>query len=396
MPGPAVYVVAAVAVIGTVAAAVAFKEFVYDPHLAPKFEAWGEVMAERRRRARARRQGPIAVPAMSESRPADLARTTSKKDSDDESDDHPSVELEDMATKGSADWKSTNSSPNGTLRQRKPRSGNVLDESNIFLPFDPISPTQLTVKSTAPSSPASGPSILQQPTPPIIHSPLPRAPAALNMPTRLAQPPTDLSKELTLAGPGVPLFRAPSNLSATTSRSESRGSDDGDLARSTSTASSFTPAVIGPRSATSSDYGTPRTGSVRGYDDVLSLPSSASGSRVTSPFFDLRSTNQGQQQSLAPAGDARSDVSSPFTDVHAVSPQLYTSARSPSPVMVSPSMGSQSSLHLQSESDMAILSPSMRSAMFSPTVTASTMDDPFDDISDVSGWESVGRRTPEF
>ncbi len=88
-------------------------------------------MAARRQRNQARRQGPIGVPSMSESRPSDLAGTTSKKDSDDDGDDAQPVELEDMAAKGAAEWKSTDSSPGGTLRQRKPRSGNVLDEVRL-------------------------------------------------------------------------------------------------------------------------------------------------------------------------------------------------------------------------------------------------------------------------
>ncbi len=235
-------------------------------------------------------------------------------------------------------------------------------------------------------------------TPPIIHSPLPRAPTTFSMSTRSAQPPAAPSIDTVLSEPGVPLFRVPSNVSGTASRSprsDSRGSDDGELAHSTSSASSFTPAVIGPRStAGSSDDERSRTGSVHPYDDVVSLPSSASGSRMTSPFFDVRSNasfNQGQPHPQGHAGDPWSDAGSPFTDIHAVSPQLHTTARSPSP-----SIASQSSLHLRAESDMAILSPGMRSGMFSPSVTASTIDDPFDDISDVSSWASVGRRTPEI
>ncbi|KAJ3528406.1 hypothetical protein NM688_g8003 [Phlebia brevispora] len=186
MPGPAVYVVAAAAVIGTVAAVYAFKEFVYEPHLAPRIEAWTETLAERRRRNRARRQGPIAVPVMSEARPSDSPRNMGKKDTDVDSNDGMSVELEDLVAKEVAEWKSTG--PNGTLKRRKhPKPGNVLDESNVFLPFDPISPSQLTADSTAPSSPAAGPSSLHPPvktSPPIIHSPLPRAPATFNLNAR--------------------------------------------------------------------------------------------------------------------------------------------------------------------------------------------------------------------
>jgi len=47
MPGPAVYVVVA---FGAIAAAVALKEFVYDPHFRPKIAAWRD--SRRRRRVR--------------------------------------------------------------------------------------------------------------------------------------------------------------------------------------------------------------------------------------------------------------------------------------------------------------------------------------------------------
>ncbi|KAI0004984.1 hypothetical protein BJV74DRAFT_880905 [Russula compacta] len=50
MPGPAIYVAVA---IGTVAAVIVFKEFVYDPHFRPKISAWREdIISRRQRRAR--------------------------------------------------------------------------------------------------------------------------------------------------------------------------------------------------------------------------------------------------------------------------------------------------------------------------------------------------------
>lgn len=57
----------------------------------------------------------------------------------------------------------------------------------------------------------------------------------------------------------------------------------------------------------------------------------------------------------------------------------------------------ESSLHLRSEdeSDLAILSPSLRSGMFSPGFD---FDNHFEITSDIdeemSDWESFGRRTP--
>ncbi|KAJ3570039.1 hypothetical protein NP233_g4667 [Leucocoprinus birnbaumii] len=62
MPAPAVYILA---VVGTIGAAYAFHQFVYEPHLAPKIEIWAEEFIARRRarRMQQQQQGPIPVPA---------------------------------------------------------------------------------------------------------------------------------------------------------------------------------------------------------------------------------------------------------------------------------------------------------------------------------------------
>ncbi|PSR83454.1 hypothetical protein PHLCEN_2v5726 [Hermanssonia centrifuga] len=278
-----------------------------------------------------------------------------KKGSDD--DDSMSIELEDLVAKEVAEWKSPNAQ--GTLRHRKTKSSNVLDESNVFVPYDPISPTQLT-DSSAPSSPSAGPSrprIINSSAPPVVHSPLPKAPVSfIRQSSTRYEPPAARSRML----PSPPVS---SRTVSSASSARALSPHNPELSHSGSSASSFTPAVIGPRSV-SSRYGTPRTVSDAGRsgdDDVMSLPDS----RITSPFSDL----------------------------HAVSPELYN--RSPSPVILSP--GVQSPLIVPSVSDMAILSPSLRSGMFSPTI--SYVDDGFDidsvDGSEISSWASVGRRTPE-
>ncbi|KAJ3506031.1 hypothetical protein NLJ89_g7100 [Agrocybe chaxingu] len=58
MPAPAVYVLA---VLGTVGAVIAFKEFVYDPHIVPALERW-KAEYDARREARRRREAPVEVP----------------------------------------------------------------------------------------------------------------------------------------------------------------------------------------------------------------------------------------------------------------------------------------------------------------------------------------------
>lgn len=72
---------------------------------------------------------------MSEIRPADLARTGDDKKSDGNDNDGLSVELEDLVAKEVAEWKSTG--PHGTLRQRKRKSGNVLDEVRMSAAYCP-------------------------------------------------------------------------------------------------------------------------------------------------------------------------------------------------------------------------------------------------------------------
>ncbi|KZP19426.1 hypothetical protein FIBSPDRAFT_955529, partial [Athelia psychrophila] len=49
MPAPAVYVIA---ILGGAAAAVAFKQFVYEPHIHPRFQNWRAEYTARRRRRR--------------------------------------------------------------------------------------------------------------------------------------------------------------------------------------------------------------------------------------------------------------------------------------------------------------------------------------------------------
>lgn len=173
---------------------------------------------------------------------------------------------------------------------------------------------------------------------PVIHSPLPRTP--IN-PSRLQSTITAESLSLRHISP-------PNSRAILTPRVVSPA--ESSTVRSASTASSFTPAVIGPSS---------------------------------------RSTTFQRATPL---------VSSPFADGHhddLLSPRFGFN-RSPSPVLLSPQ---DSSLHLVSESDMAILSPSLRSAMFSPSLSSFDghfeIDSSFDGSDDGSddSWSNVRSRT---
>ncbi|KAL4245843.1 hypothetical protein ABKN59_001598 [Abortiporus biennis] len=298
MPGPVVYVAV---VIGTVAAALAFHEFIYEPHIAPKVEAWAESFIERRRRQRENRNGPIAVPVqefpMDENQARRDERGTEVQASGDDSD--------------------------RTLRQRN--NAGVMEESNVFIPYHPLSPTQVTTDY-------SGSSAVSQSS----RSPrsTPRSPAPLSNVSRTYSPPISPNDQLN---------------------------------RSVSSTSSFTPAVLGPQS-----------------------PTSMVGSTHSEHFSDARSA-------LAVDSQPPSRAMSPFSDIHAASTATYNNSSAvTSPFILSPSIGSD--FELPSDSEEAVLSPSLRSGMFSPSLV--NAEDPFEVGSvqgsdDVSSWASVdGRRTP--
>ncbi|EEB97458.1 hypothetical protein MPER_03221 [Moniliophthora perniciosa FA553] len=122
MPAPAVYVVA---VVGTVAAGFAFKHFVYDPHIAPKFQQWRDEVRARREARRRRRAGPIPVPIAVELNSTSQRRDDKRSDdsdSDDQDDDKvdkQSYELENIISKEVLEWRNGVDQA-GTLRQRRP------------------------------------------------------------------------------------------------------------------------------------------------------------------------------------------------------------------------------------------------------------------------------------
>ncbi|GJE87303.1 hypothetical protein PsYK624_033860 [Phanerochaete sordida] len=384
---PAPYVIVGVAVV-SFAAVLAFKEFVYDPHLAPKFD---EFLERRRQRQRQQRQEPVGVPA----------RESSDTGSDDSDDDRPllprdsedgmrdadsmSIELMDLRARETAEWRSPNT--NGTLRQRNPSvmTSNVLDESNVFLPYNPISPIspapQSATESSAPSSPFAPRFMTQVSTAPVIHSPSPRTAISTS---RLH---ASVNAETASPSPAAP--------SAVTSP---RMSSPASSARSDSTASSFAPAVVGPSSrAPSERFGSPRSEGSLLFDGARSPTLSGSSparSRVVSPFVSVPralpavASPAATDAFAAPSLPERTvSPLSPFSDIHSLG------FRSPSPVFLSPQ---PSSMHLTAESRTAVLSPSLRSGMFSPSM--SSVDDQFDvasfDGSDFDSWSSVGRRTP--
>ncbi|OSD04416.1 hypothetical protein PYCCODRAFT_1443724 [Trametes coccinea BRFM310] len=359
MPGPAVYI--AFAVVGVVAVGVAFHEFVYEPHIAPKVEIWAESFLERRKQKKRQRQGPILADPhpLEQGDENSLRRLVSDpRDKKNDDDDYSmSIELEQLAAKEREAWRQ-DTGPSSGLRQRKATS--AIDESNISIPYPAMSPTHVIFDNSEPPSPGgrsssgssplsskhSSPSqqtaVLPGPRSIVVKSP---SPPPRNMSPRL---PTPMSNYTPVSSRAM----TPSTFSE---RSSGRLSPD--LGASQALTSAYnTPlggsAVLSQRSATPSD--------------IHSFPSS----RVQSPFSDIHSV------------DARS------------SPE-YIHAQSPitSPRVQSPSMGSD--LTMESDDEFDILSP--RSAMFSPPshVGGLFRDDVSQHGSDAS-WASVGRRSPEF
>ncbi|KIP03079.1 hypothetical protein PHLGIDRAFT_16121 [Phlebiopsis gigantea 11061_1 CR5-6] len=382
MPPPVYVAVAGVVIV--FAAAIAFKEFVYTPHIAPKVEAWQET-----RQRRSRRRQPAPVPA-------------SSQDSDDDDDKPPvrgtgadtgrpdnfgemSVELQDLVASEQAEWQS--SSGKNTLRQRRGRPASVLDESNVFVPYDPISPT---VTASAASSTYNSPlspgnrslyEMTQVSAPPVIHSPMPRTPFN----------PSRLQTSIAADTPSPQLINPAGRHVVATPRIVSPAVTETYTARSASTASSFTPVVIGPSSHSSS----PR----QALSDFARSPTLSSPSPPRSPFVRVATSPaianapvQASQRVVSPLS-----ASSPFmeVDTHPLSPSFGFN-RSPSPILLSPQ---QSSMHLTGDSDFAILSPSLRSAMFSPSMSSFDghfeIDSSFDGSDDGSdgSWNNVGDRT---
>ncbi|CAL1699919.1 unnamed protein product [Somion occarium] len=277
MPGPAVYVVVAVA---TVAAAIAFEQFVYEPHIAPRLEAFAQAFIENRRR---RRLGPVAVSQNPPRTDENQARRDGGKKKHDDDDEPTSVELQNLVAREVDEWRN-GVQRKSTLRNRK--TPTVIDESNGYIPYNPLTPSQVIFDASSskplpdpPSSVQSGQSSLHDSRPLSPHS----APARPEM----QQTPT--FKSPIILSPRLPT--PISNISPVSTRATSPAGSQ--LDHSVSSMSSFAPAVVGPRSSESL-YGSPRSHATGALSDAgrsgLNVLSD-SPSRVTSPFSDFYSAS---------------------------------------------------------------------------------------------------------
>ncbi|KAF8917900.1 hypothetical protein CPB85DRAFT_1283864 [Mucidula mucida] len=162
MPAPAVYVLA---VVGTVAAGIAFKEFVYEPHIAPKLEKWAQEFLSRRRERKRLREAAISV-----SLPFPGGRSGKRSDDGSDDDDKSAFELEKLVSHVSEEvreWRNeVDRSQSSTLRQRKNvAEPSTLDQvcfiavgwcpdyneiqSNISIPYVPMAPTHVIFDAAA-------------------------------------------------------------------------------------------------------------------------------------------------------------------------------------------------------------------------------------------------------
>ncbi|KAJ7652636.1 hypothetical protein B0H17DRAFT_1022224 [Mycena rosella] len=182
MPAPVAVGVYVIAALGTVAAGLAFKEFVYEPHIAPRVERWAEEFLAKRRARKMQRAGmeAVAVPSVS---------AVGKRDDDvhlDGGDEGQSTyELESLVAHEVRQWRAGVDVGRGGLdasglrhRHASPAStstlASALDESNVLIPYSPMTPTHVLFDPDAAASPTStGSSRVPTPSP---HSTLSHAP----------------------------------------------------------------------------------------------------------------------------------------------------------------------------------------------------------------------------
>ncbi|KAI0751194.1 hypothetical protein C8Q80DRAFT_1156005 [Daedaleopsis nitida] len=352
MPGPAVYAV--VGVVAFVAVGIAFHELVYEPHIAPKVEAWAENYLERRRQRRRQRQGPTLAQPVRDDGDENSSRRSSVTSDDRSPGPHPggdSIELEQLAATERNVWRD----PSSMAGLRHRRATGLMDESNTVLAHPIITPTHVIIDGSEPPSPggrsirtSAPPSVDNSPAHSVIglQPPSPRSPSPRADSPRMLTP---ISNSSSLSSPVMTPATTLSERSPLSSRRP-------------------TPDIAASQPLTSA-YNTPLGGSMVSEDgrlphDVQSFPST----RIQSPFSDIYSV-----------------------DAHSSPEQVFTFT---SPAQVrSPSIGSD--LTLDSDDEFDILSP--RTGIFSPDVASHVDDDLFDAASQhgsETSWASVGRRSP--
>ncbi|KAJ7622593.1 hypothetical protein DFH06DRAFT_1305573 [Mycena polygramma] len=149
MPAPVAVGVYVLAAVGTVAATLAFKEFVYEPHIAPRVERWAEEFLAKREARRMRRAGGSAVAVPSSPGNGGDVGFGAGSGMDYAGDNKSTYELESLVANEVRQWRSqvdlTRGEGASGLRHRKTGSSTIsaLDESNIIIPYDAMTPTHV-------------------------------------------------------------------------------------------------------------------------------------------------------------------------------------------------------------------------------------------------------------
>ncbi|KAJ7761173.1 hypothetical protein DFH07DRAFT_1059858 [Mycena maculata] len=225
MPAPAVVGVYVLAAVGTVAAGVAFKEFVYEPHIAPRVERWAEEFLAKRAARKRRKAGLAAVPVANK-RSDDDGHGGDDGTTDLEGDGKSVYELESVVANEVRQWRSQVGAGPSTLRHRPRGTSSALDESNLQIPYSPLTPTQthvlfdpadaLTETVSSPTSTISSRVATPSPHSTLSHSafrvPPPRAPPTPEPSVHASSPSASpFPTPAPLANPFEPASTAPPN-----------------------------------------------------------------------------------------------------------------------------------------------------------------------------------------
>ncbi|KAI0317933.1 hypothetical protein OF83DRAFT_1118761 [Amylostereum chailletii] len=378
MPGPAIYVVAA---LGTVVALAAFKEFIFDPHLRPKLEAWQETLREQRRQKIRRRNGlnaPFPVPNdedSSSSSEDDAPLSPSLGTGSGYSE--PPIPLNDIVSRGVNEWRSsieTGRDPSGMRRRGHPSSSDRTVRPNYMDQNDSTSLSTPTLRPILdverPSAPFSRTNFPPEPT-----SPTSTLNSDFLSDSAFSSPRSHeylLDAGIPIAAfsvhsPDIPTFEAPVTVPTPISRIP------GAFTESPGTTHPSTPDTDFPATsafATADDYFT------AGVASESTTPS-AGRSRASSPDFVVRPADESPQPM------------SPFLDMR------VPDTRTPSPLVLDEFLSPSATVE-DLPSDVEFGSSSSDDEMYSlPSHVPSEMDsdsmpdDEFDTVSEASSWAGI-------
>ncbi|KAH8106458.1 hypothetical protein DFH11DRAFT_1640195 [Phellopilus nigrolimitatus] len=235
MPGPAVYVVA---VVGTVAVGFMFKNFVFDPYVAPKLEQWREEFRARRQ-AHAQRRRHARPHTIHED--SDHGHGRDMSDTGLTGDAGLSIPLDDFGSSTSHDFRDV--APGTEPRRRRPRfepdetsQSGVIDGPFADIPYEPIVPVVVDFSAPESHNPWSAlepPAVASRPaSPPSPRSPFSLGSSSVTLTSPQSSPrssPTQLHRSLDASRVYSPVALSPRVQLPTPSASESPASQAGRL-----------------------------------------------------------------------------------------------------------------------------------------------------------------------